>query len=634
MLDHIIPATLTIMKVDAQTKAPLAGAVLSVAYDATDSGTYGEVLGTCTTTSSGMCSPTGNDGLAGLLPGNYQITELTPPSGYALDPTTASQNITLTPGEAGTITFSDALLVPAAFQKVATGNVNQAEMSLAGAVIDITAGTASGAEVTSCTTNAEGLCSTGALLQSGATYCWRETMAPVGLAGGSSGCFVADNGQGAEPIVVSDAGEFVGVAIRKVDAADPATTLPGAVFDLYRKDGGNGPGTVPVPPSDVAAEQGETWMARATTQADGVALFPLQYPGFAYCVVEEKAPVNYVLSSAVTCTGILSGSPTTPASVTELTVADAEAMVSLGAHKFNSLTPDTNIPGATYDLYVEGGSPPSSPASADGTGGEGSGTLPSDIEAVAGDTWFARGVTDSQGNLTFLIPAGYAWCLLEHSAPVDYVPDLALHCSEVLTTANDSSPAATSQTSPVALPETLGTVYITARKYNSSTPDTVIPGATYELLVEGPLPTGYETPNPDGPAAVPSGTLTGPTEQPSSASIPVGDSYWGEGTTNAHGLLTFAVPAGYAWCMHELEAPADYLPDPGFHCTEVLTNQSPSTATTIALPEVQKPGGGLAFTGGPSVWLPLTGMLLVLSGSGVLAIRRRLDRAVEPMGAL
>ena len=52
--------------------------------------------------------------------------------------------------------------------------------------------------------------------QSGATYCWRETTAPVGLAGGAAGCFVADNGQGAEPIVVSDAGEFVGVAVEYV----------------------------------------------------------------------------------------------------------------------------------------------------------------------------------------------------------------------------------------------------------------------------------------------------------------------------------------------------------------------------------------------------------------------------------
>ena len=179
--------------------------------------------------------------------------------------------------------------------------------------------------------------------------------------------------------------------------------------------------------------------------------------------------------------------------------------------------------------------------------------------------------------------------------------------------------------STVALPETLGTVYLTARKFNSLTPDTVIPGATYELLVEGPMPTGYQSPNPDGPSAVPSGMLTGPMSENSNDYVPIGDNYWGEGTTNAQGLLSFAVPAGYAWCFHELVAPADYLPDPGFHCTSVLTTQTTSTEATVALPEVQKPGGGLAFTGGPSVWLPITGLSMVLTGGGLLAVRRRFD---------
>jgi LPXTG-motif cell wall-anchored protein len=251
--------------------------------------------------------------------------------------------------------------------------------------------------------------------------------------------------------------------------------------------------------------------------------------------------------------------------------------------------------------------------------------VPSDVTAVTGDTWFARGVTDTEGNLTFDVPAGYAWCLLEHSAPVDYIPDPGMHCSEVLTTSNDAS-SSDAAAPVVALPETLATIYLSARKYNSLTPNTVIAGATYELLVEGPMPTGYETPTPDGPTSDASGTLNGPMGQNSNDYVPTGDNYWGEGTTNAQGLLSFAVPAGYAWCLHELDAPADYLPDPGFHCTSVLTNQSPATAATIALPEVQKPGGGLAFTGGPSIWMPIVGAALVLTGGGLLAVRRRLER--------
>jgi hypothetical protein len=618
VVDSVVPATLTIMKTDLQTKAPLAGAVLDVRYDPLNSGTYDDDLGTCTTTTSGSCMPTGNDGPTALLPGTYQITETQAPPGYALSSSGATQDITLTPGEAGTVTFADALLVPAAFQKVATGNVNVSELTLAGATIDVHEGAATGATVTSCVTTGDGVCATTSLLQAGSIYCWVEVAAPAGLQGGAQGCFTAANAQASEPITVTDAGEFVGLSVKKVDAGDTAVVLPGAVFDLYREDGGVGPGLVPVPPADAAVESAATWVGRAATEADGVATFALQYPGFAYCAVEQTAPANYVLSSAPTCTGVLSGSATLPALSTQLTVADTEATLNLQAHKFNSTTPDTGIPNATYDLYVEGSGPPSVPVAVT------SSAIRSDVTAVPGDTWFARGITDAEGNLNFTVPAGYAWCLLEHSAPVDYIPDPGMHCSEVLTTGNDDSSSAA--TPAVALPETLATIYLSARKYNSLTPNTVIAGATYELLVEGPMPTGYETPTPDGPVGDASGTLTGPMGENANDYVPSGDNYWGEGTTNAQGLLSFAVPAGYAWCLHELDAPADYLPDPGFHCTSILTNQSPATAATIALPEVQKPGGGLAFTGGPSGWMPMAGAALVLTGSGLLAVRRRLER--------
>ena len=40
VMDHVIPATVSVLKVDRQTAAPLAGAVFDVAYDATHSGTF------------------------------------------------------------------------------------------------------------------------------------------------------------------------------------------------------------------------------------------------------------------------------------------------------------------------------------------------------------------------------------------------------------------------------------------------------------------------------------------------------------------------------------------------------------------------------------------------------------------
>src|SRR6202042_2521102 len=95
------------------------------------------------------------------------------------------------------------------------------------------------------------------------------------------------------------------------------------------------------------------------TGDNGVATFPLQFPGFAYCVVEEVAPANFEGDGVPQCTNVLNGSTTMPAIVTFLTFSDSAQMLTLEAHKFNAAVPDTSIPGSTYDLYVEGTGPPS-----------------------------------------------------------------------------------------------------------------------------------------------------------------------------------------------------------------------------------------------------------------------------------
>jgi LPXTG-motif cell wall-anchored protein len=145
----------------------------------------------------------------------------------------------------------------------------------------------------------------------------------------------------------------------------------------------------------------------------------------------------------------------------------------------------------------------------------------------------------------------------------------------------------------------------------------VIAGATYALVVQGPVPVGDTAP----PAPV-------------GVAVPAGDTYWGQGTTDAQGLLSFGVPAGYSWCLTEIEAPAGYQPDPALHCTPVLTMLTSATDATVALPEVPLPGGGLAFTGGPNLWAPLIGALLIVGGFGLLMMRRRSeDVATELLGA-
>ena len=76
----------------------------------------------------------------------------------------------------------------------------------------------------------------------------------------------------------------------------------------------------PAPPEDAASEAGQTWVARATTDNSGTASFPLQFPGYAYCAVEQAAPAitNWPLASADSGAG---GSTATPPALTTIVVA-------------------------------------------------------------------------------------------------------------------------------------------------------------------------------------------------------------------------------------------------------------------------------------------------------------------------
>lgn len=593
--DSVQPGTITIVKRDAETSQPLAGATFDLYFDPTANGVFNEI-GQCVTGSAGTCTPQPNDG-TGFLPGDYRITEVSAPSGYFLPTPAPSQTVVVLPGASATVFFDDHLLVPAAFAKVATGNYNPTQLSLAGAVIDVTAGSAPGGPlVTSCTTGTTGKCATGATLQSGEPYCWQEVAAPLGLQSGASGCFTANNGQAAQPITVVDPGLFVGVTVKKVDATDPTVALAGAVYDLYRVDGGTGP-PAPIPPAGTPAEPGQTWVARSTTANDGQATFPLQLPGYAYCVAELQAPPGYVLQTTEHCTGVLEGSAQVPAQQTLMTLSDTEAEVTVSAHKFNAAAPGTGIPGAVYDLYVEGAGPPSGPP----------GPTPQGAALVPGNTYWGTGITDTRGLLTFAVPAGYAWCFKEVSAPVDYDLDTGLHCTAVITV------GAPTAATTIAIPETPATVYLGAHKYNAEQPATVIAGATYELLLEGPPPAGYSMVSP--PAGVP---------------VPTGDTYWTQGTTDSVGELSFAVPAGHRWCLREIVAPPGYQPDTSYHCTALITSDTVTDPSMLALPEIPTSvPPGLAFTGSPSLLSGGIGAVLVIGGALICIERRRRRRAAS-----
>ena len=575
--DAIVPATLELRKVSTATGEPLAGAVLSVRYDADADGTFPIDLGTCTTGADGTCRPTGNDGAA-LLPGRYRIEELAPPPGYAIDPSGVVE-IELSPGQVGDVTFHDPPLVPQSFIKAAHGNVDPNRVILAGATFSVS--TPAGAQITSCTTGVDGACTTAAVLVADQPYCWAETSAPIGLDGGASGCFTAASAAPPIAITVDDPGRWVRVRARKVDAMAPRVGVAGATFDLYRMDDGVGPDH-PSAPSSAAPLAGGTWVDRSTSGADGFADFPLQLPDFAYCVLEHRAPSGYTVDPAPHCTDVLHGTTASPPTTVTVAVADQAVPITLSIAKTNASEPGTGVPGASYDLYALDPTPAAMPT-------------PDPAAAVhPGMRWFALGTTGPDGRLSFTVPAGHAWCVGERSSPDGFTLDPGLHCTAVL---DESSPEAVRT---VAIAEQVDSVVVQGFKFNATSPGVGIPGASYVLFVRGAMPAGFVGP---------------PT--PSWLVVPDGMAVFAIATSDDLGRLEFSVPTGHAWCLAEVGAPPGYALDPGLHCTAVLDHASAPTAVIVGLPE-------LAQTG---IALPVrTALVLCLAGAALRLLGRRRRR--------
>lgn len=674
--DAVNPGTLDIYNVAADSSTPVVGGVFDVRYDALDSGSYSVDLGTCTTDAIGACSPA-TAGSLGLLPGRYEVTEVSAPPGYGLDASALVRQTVLLPGAVDVVDFDDPHLVALSFTKVPTANFDPMGLDLAGADFVVRSATPTGPVVASCTTDAGGSCTTASVLLPGTSYCWSETAAPPGFAAGESGCLDTGTAEPATPVVVDEPGEFVAIRALKVEAGDPSHLLAGALFDLYRMDGG-APG--PAAPPGTPALAGGTWVASATSSASGPVAFPLQLPGFAYCVVEVAPPPGYELSQAPSCSAVLEGSTATPPAGATVTIADhpvaapvpvapspaspapeapvaasrpepavsppapgpdaparpapsppspprasspapgaytpapaieppalstrpatpvrpAPGSLRLTGHAYDALQPSSPVAGAVYDLYAVGTGLAFAPAS------EPVGPAPA---RVGGQTWVARSRTDSRGDLAFVVPAGYAWCLRQVAAPPDFVLARGERCTTVL--AGGDARAAAS----VRLPEQPLMVDVQAHKYNTLEPGTSIAGATYDLYSEA-----VRAPGARDPAA-----LAGP----GPARLP-GAVFYERGVTGRNGMLVMEVPAGYAWCLKELRPPPGYRYDAGSHCTTVLGTASAVAPVHLALPELPRhlpppprPAPELPFTGidlGPLIG---AGGALVVLGASLCAL--------------
>lgn len=336
-----------------------------------------------------------------------------------------------------------------------------------------------------------------------------------------------------------------------------------------------------------------------TTDSTGSCIPPGNYgahllPGY-YKVVERTPPPGYQFGPE----GDTQYFELSPGETGSVTFADDRILTTLYVAKHNAAEPGQGVPDATYDLYVVGPPPSSAP------------DTPNPLAAVEDNmTYYATGVTDHAGHLGFTIPVGFSWCVVERSAPPEWVIDPAVRCTGVI---NEGEP---DPVRTIAVGEHARMITLGAQKYNASAPDTVIPGASYALFVQGAFPPGFAPPSP------PSGLVT-----------PPGTAFFALSTTDANGALEFSIPAGFSWCLKELVVPEGYLLDDGLHCTGVLRSDADARAATLALPELPTPAtttpsNELPATGGATSW-PL-GVGLLLAGCGIRAwLRRRRRILVE-----
>ena len=283
------PATLDLIKRDARSLEPVAGATFVVErLDGRDLNGPSTVVATVT---SGLAPVV----MEGLLPGLYRVTETAPPPGYAL-PTDATVTRLIAPGESVTVIVDDSPLTGASIVKLPVGRYDPGRFTLANGTFEIVDG--AGAVISICTTDADGTCATGPHdLVYGEHYCWRELVAPPGFTIAAPGCFRAGDTGGM--LVVEEPGTYVAVSAAKTDAAT-GQGLPGAVLDLLVR------GDYPVPdgpptPVGAAPPPGHTWLARGVSDSGGAVTFPPVIPGLTYCLMESTAPPGYVHSQALVC---------------------------------------------------------------------------------------------------------------------------------------------------------------------------------------------------------------------------------------------------------------------------------------------------------------------------------------------
>jgi hypothetical protein len=267
--------TLTVKKVDATTQAGVAGAGFTLYRESNSAEGLqpgsDTTVGSCTTTAGAGTCAVGN-----LAPATYYWLETTAPTGYGLNPSPVTVDVT--PANAGS-----AITTPISDDQVLTDLIvhkTDAATSgdLEGAVFDLHAGSAEGSVVDTCTTDSEGLCGVDSV--GFGTYFWVERTAPAGYTVNATPVGVTVTAATAGTSVtsqVSDQQAASTLTVRKVDART-SQVLGGAEFSLHS---GSADGAV---------------VGTCTTATDGLCTVVVASFG-TYYWVETTAPVGYLINT-------------------------------------------------------------------------------------------------------------------------------------------------------------------------------------------------------------------------------------------------------------------------------------------------------------------------------------------------
>ncbi len=273
VLDHMVTyenqklAAIRILKTDSATGLPVANVTLEISKPEQNlfSRLWAAVFGETWTVK------TGDDGIAdvsNLLPGVYEVKEVSAPDGYVID--TTPKTVTLAAGQTAQVTFENE---PQGWLKlIKTDTVTGAK--LAGAVFSL-ADNEDFTDAITLTTTADGTVTSAALTPG--TWYAKETLAPAGYVLDSTVHTVkVELGKTAEVALLNDPQSFL--KIIKTDA-DTGDALAGVEFSL-------------------ADNEDFTGAITLTTTADGTVTSAALTPGTWY-VQETKAPDGYVLDSTV-----------------------------------------------------------------------------------------------------------------------------------------------------------------------------------------------------------------------------------------------------------------------------------------------------------------------------------------------